>query len=187
MADISKLLSDLQSGSGIFSPISPFRSEKRLARAVGPAVVAAAGGVQRQGIASAGAIQQTGISTKGGIIQEGMQQEGAAERQEIQEEGLSHRKKLAIAGDKVIAEMTAKNRLDVQSLANEGTHDVAKVRGRYAYDSVVDPINAENSMILDALQNRRNQPEYLYDPNAAATPAKKKKEDDESYLDVSVN
>lgn len=192
MASIGSLLSDLQFGSGIFSPITPFRNEKKLARALAPALVSAAGGVERANIDRAGALDRSRIARSGEIQRTGMEQTGALERVNTQQEGLSHRQKAAIAGDKIIAEMTAKNKIAVQEIASAGGVEEAKVRSRYAYDATVDPINSENDMILQLLQNRRNSPEYSYQPpNETAAPSKKKKKDEDEedvispYLDLS--
>ena len=96
--DFSDLLSQLASRRGLFSPIG-FESDRRLAKAVAPSLVAAAGGRLGAGARSRGTVAAALAAATGGVRSEqvrgafGLRKEdvaraGALERQEVATGGL---------------------------------------------------------------------------------------------------
>ena len=69
---IDRLLNQLASGGGLFSPITPFHSQKRLARAVAPALVGAAGGVRQAGLRGGYGLRSALAQARGGVARESM-------------------------------------------------------------------------------------------------------------------
>lgn len=95
---IANLLQDIRHRTGLFSPLA-FRSERFLARAAAPAVIAAAGGVRQAGIrgksdtrsalaAALGAIEQSRIGRLGAMERQRLMSETDIEKQKIASEGL---------------------------------------------------------------------------------------------------
>jgi hypothetical protein len=96
--DFADLLNQLQSRRGLFSPLA-FESDRRLAKAVAPSLVAAAGGRLGAGARSKGTVAAALAAAGGGIRSEqirgafGLKKEdiaraGALERQKVATEGL---------------------------------------------------------------------------------------------------
>ena len=189
MAILDDLLRKVKTQSGMFSPFA-LRSEKKLARFLGPSIVNAAGGLAERRVAAGSARDVATIGQRGSLLKEQLAQRGASDRNTENTEGKNYRQRIAIAGDKAIAEMMTKRVLAKTGMDNEAAYQRTELTTDAARDLATSQRSADMLLFDQMLQGAEQQAPYTYAPDVAAPSRRKKTERDEmleDYLDVSVN
>lgn len=96
---------DVRLGRGMFSPLTPFRKERRLARIIGPAAVRAYGLEAAAGVRGLSDVAAALTRTRGTIAGQRIAERGATERRGMMEAGALSRQELINLGNKIIEKM----------------------------------------------------------------------------------
>lgn len=170
MATLQSLLDDLASGNGIFSPFA-MRSTKIKAKRVASAIPGAAATVQSARIRAGASRYNTDQTVTGQKEITGMQQQGLEERLETEEAGKTLRQRMVNDTALGAQQLRNKGMLDVQSLANEGADDKARLEDRWNRD-YMSHYNQLGERVVNLEQSLRgNQPFTVKNAPAVATPA----------------
>lgn len=78
-----KLISDLEHRTGVFSPLTPFRSEKNIQKELARSLPSAASGYYQQGLANQGLMGRTMAEQLGGNLRTQLAQQGDTLRQQL--------------------------------------------------------------------------------------------------------
>ena len=98
MSDLYKLYNQLTNRTGLFSPLSPFHSERKLAQEVGPSVVRGIADLGSSQMRSNAAIQEAFIRGQSGIKATDMSESGATKRRKMADDASALVQKLMNQG-----------------------------------------------------------------------------------------
>lgn len=175
MANLDNLLWDMQNGVGMFSPLTPFKSERKLARAIAPQLLASAGRIEEAGIRSSGGILESMLNRKAGFEQRQMAEEGAMARENKQQTGANFRQRLALIGDIIAQRMTTQRAYGVQGMSDRAAMKRLQEEGTIKRRLQRDLGDMEFTNLSSVLSNLSNNSDTPYSYND---------EDLEGYLNI---